>query len=125
MAYLPVSSPGEIAAPRVTQVCMRDLLETACRVETGGKFVSQGLVLHKSIYLRRPDRLFVQTLGVELARSDAGDLRADEGGAVVKIVTAILRPDFKLPVMRDECVEMLGALVRGSGIERRSVGKRA
>ena len=90
---------------------MRDLLETARRVEARGELVGERLVVDKAVCARRADGLFVKALGVELAAFDACDLGADQRGAVLEILRAILRPDFELPVVSGQSLEMLLSLV--------------
>jgi hypothetical protein len=43
----------------------------------------------------------LETLGIELAAFDPGDLRPDQCGAVLEILRAIRRPDFELSVVCD------------------------
>ena len=53
------------------------------------------------------DGLFVKVLGIERAALDPRNLRADQCGAVLEVLRAILRPDLELLVMRGESLEML------------------
>src|SRR6516164_7075172 len=46
-------------------------------------------------------------LSIELAALDASDLGAHQGGAVLEILRAILRPDFELSMMGGQSLEML------------------
>ena len=75
---------------------MRDFLEAARRVEARGELVGERLVVDKAVCAGRADGLFVEALGIELAAFDPGDLRADQRGAVLEILRAILRPDLEL-----------------------------
>src|SRR2546430_10147312 len=45
-------------------------LETTCRVEAGGEFVGECLIVDKAVCARRADGLLVKTLGIKLARSE-------------------------------------------------------
>ena len=56
--------------------------------------------MNKAVGAGRADGLFVEAFGIELAALDAGDLGADQRGAVLEILRAIRRPDLELPVMR-------------------------
>ena len=67
----------------------------------------------------RGDRLFVEALGIELAPLQAGDLRADQGGTVGKILRAVLGPCLKLAVMRGQGLEVPGPLRIGCRIAER------
>ena len=86
---------------------MRDLLETACRVEARGELVGERLIVDKAVCARRADGLFVEVLGIELAAFDACDLCAYQRGAVFEILRAILRPYFELSVVSGQSLEML------------------
>src|SRR5262245_56564923 len=63
---------------------MRNLLEPTRRIEARGKFVSERLIVNKPGCAGGLDGLFVQTLGVEVAAFDAGDLRRDKGVRMIK-----------------------------------------
>ena len=52
--------------------------------------------MDKAVGAGRADGLFVEALGVELAAFEAGDLGADQRGAVLEILRAVLRPDLEL-----------------------------
>ena len=78
---------------------MRDLVEATRRVESRGEFIGECLIVDKAVCMRRPDGLFVEMLGIELAAFDASDLCADQCGAVLEILRTIRRPDFELSVM--------------------------
>ena len=103
---------------------MRDLLETACRVEARGEFVGERLIVDKAVRVCRADGLFVKMLGIELAAFDACDLRAHQRGAVFEILRAILRPYFELSVVSGQSLDMLLSLVGRCGIAGCRVGKR-
>ena len=91
---------------------MRDLLEAARRVEARGELVGERLVVDEAVGVGRADGLFVKMLGVELAAFDPRDLRADQRGAVLEVLRAILRPDLELSVVGGQSLEMLLALAR-------------
>ena len=116
MPDLTVGSPTEVAVPGVLQIRVRDLLETSCRVEAAGEFVGERLVVDKAILSRRADGLFVKVHGIERAAFDPGDLRPDQCGAVLEILRAIGRPDFKLSVVRDQSLDMLPSLAGHCGL---------
>ena len=92
LPHLAIGSPTEVAVPGIPQVPMRDLLETACRVEARSEFVGERLIMDKAVCVRRADRLLVEALGIKLAAFDACDLGAHQRGAVFEILRAILRP---------------------------------
>ena len=54
---------------------MRDLLESASRIEAGGELVGEGLVVNEAVCSCRVDSLLVEALGIKGAALDAGDLR--------------------------------------------------
>ena len=106
LPHLAVGAPAQIAVAGVPQIEIRDLVETARPVEVGSAFVGERLIVDKAVVARRADGLFVESLGIELATFDARNLGADQRGAVLEILRAILRPDLKLPVMRGESVDV-------------------
>ena len=93
---------------------MRDLLETACRVEARSEFVGERLIMDKAVRVRRADGLLVKTLGIELAALNACDLGAYQRGAVFEILRAILRPYFELSVVSGQSLEMLPSYRSGN-----------
>ena len=78
--------------------------------------------MDKAVCARRADGLFVEVARLELAAFDARDLRADQRGAVLEILRAILRPDFELSVMRSQSLEMLRSLARALRTRRMRLG---
>src|ERR1700731_3323014 len=123
LPHLTIGSPTEVAVPGILQICMRDLLETTCRIEVRGAFVGDRLIVDKAVFVRRPDGLFVKVLGLELAALDACYLRAYQRGAVFEILRAILRPYFELSVVCGQSLDMLLSLVGRCRIVGRGPGK--
>src|SRR5215831_41972 len=107
LPHLAVSSPTNVVVPSVSQVGVGDLLETTRQVEPGRKFIGKRFILDKPVGVRGADGLFVKMLSIELAALDASDLGAHQGGAVLEILRAILRPDFELSMMGHQSLEML------------------
>ena len=60
------------------EIQVRELFEPASGVEAGGELVGKRLVVDETVGAGRADRFLVQTLGVQLAPLDAGDLCADQ-----------------------------------------------
>jgi hypothetical protein len=73
--------------------------------------MGQALVLHETLVAGRSNGLLVQTHCIGGSPFDSGDFRPDEGGSVLEILRAILRPDLELSVMRDQSLEMLLSLL--------------
>ena len=119
LPHLPVGAPTQIAVAGVPQIHLGNRLEAARRVEARGQFVGERLIVNKAVGAGRANRLFVEVLGIELAALEAGDLGADQGGAVLEIVRAIRRPELELLVMRSDSVQMLLPLRRP--VRRRSM----
>ena len=71
-------------------------------------------MVNEAVGAGRADGLFVETLGVDLAALQAGDLGADQRGSVLEVLRAILRVDLKLSVMGGQSLQMPHALVRGA-----------
>src|SRR6266404_3369009 len=99
LSHLPDGSPTEVAVAGVPQIQIRDLLEPTRRVKARGPFVGNRLIVNKAICAGRADRLLVETLSIELAAFDPGDLCADKCNAVLEILGAILCPDLQLVVV--------------------------
>src|ERR1700733_8024358 len=91
----------------------------------GGQFVSEGLIVNKAVGAGRADGLFVEALGIELATLQAGDLGADQRGAVLKILWAIRRPKLELLIMRSDRPQVLLALAGCRGIAEGGLRQRA
>ena len=70
-------APAKIAAPRLPQIPVGDRIEAAPRVEPRGHLMGQALVLHEAVLMRRPDRLFIESLGIELPPFQARNLGGD------------------------------------------------
>jgi hypothetical protein len=86
---------------------------------------SQRLIVDEAVCLCRTDGLFVEELGIELAALQTGDFRPDQRGAVLKILRAILRPYFKLPVLSRQSLEVLLFPIGRRGIPGCRVRKRS
>src|SRR5580704_12182600 len=121
---LAISSPAEIAVPCISQIRARDFLETTCRVEARGDLIGDRLIVNKAVFVCRVYGSFVKILGVEFAAFYASDLCTHQRGAVFKILRAILRPYFELPVVNCQSLEMLLFLIGGCGIPGCRGGKR-
>src|ERR1700730_7788827 len=94
-------------------------LEAARLVEPRGHLVGQALVLDKAIGTRRSDRVFVKTLGVELAILDASNLGTDQCSAAPEVLGAVIRPTRELFVMGEEHLRMARPVL---GAGRAAVG---
>src|SRR5215470_18402281 len=103
LPHLAIGAPTPVAVARILQMQLRDLLEPTRRVETRGELVRDSLVVDESVAAGRPVGLLVQAHRIEIATFDAGDLRADQRGAVLEILRAMLGPLSQLPVMRSQC----------------------
>ena len=109
----------------VLQIHTGDLLEATRRVEAGGEFVGECLMVNKAVGAGRADGLFVEAHRVSIAAVDTSNLGTDQCGAVFEIVRAIRRPYFELPVVGGQSLDMLSAPVGGRGIAGRRLAKRA
>src|SRR5262249_47095991 len=99
LSSLPICSPTQVAVAGIAQVRCRNPLEPACRVETPCQLVRKTLVVDKAIRTCRTDSFLIELFSIELTIFDAGDLRADERGTVLKSFGVVLGPHFELPVM--------------------------
>ena len=66
LPHLAISSPAQVAVPRVPQIGMGDRLEAARCVEAGSQFIGERLIVNKAVGAGRADGLFVEALGIEL-----------------------------------------------------------
>ena len=122
---LPVGSPAQVAVAGVAQIQLRDLLETALGVESGGNLVGERLVVNKAIGAGGADGQLIESLGIELALFDARDFGAHQGCAGLEIRRAVLRPDFELPMVLGERRYVLLPLFRLIGSAGSSARQRA
>src|SRR5581483_4644988 len=107
LPHLAVSSPTSVAVACIPQIEAGNLFKSACRVEVGGQFVSDGLVMNETAFSGRLDGSFIKTLGVELPALKTRNFGADEGGAVREILGTILRPCIELAMVGRQCIKML------------------
>ena len=94
LPHLSVGSPTQVAVASLPQVQMCNVLESTRRVEPRGELVGKRLIVNKAVCLGRVDGLLVQLFGIKHAAFDAGDLGADQCGAVFEVLRAVLRPDL-------------------------------
>ena len=94
LSHLSVCSPAQVAVASLPQVQMCDVLESTGGVEPRGELVGKRLNVNKAVCPGRVDGLLVQLFGIKLAAFDAGDLGADQCGAVCEVLRAVLRPDL-------------------------------
>src|SRR5262249_29206250 len=111
LPYLAIGSPPQVAVAGFLQVRACGRLKPARPIEPRGQYVGKGLVVDKAVSAWRADGLFVKLLGVDRAAFDPRDLRAYQRGAVLKILRAVLRPCFELPVVGGQGLEVLLPLV--------------
>src|SRR5712671_4511079 len=95
---------------------MRKLFESAGGVKARGQFVGERLIVNKAVCAGRADGLLVKAHRVDIAAVDASNLRAHQGGAVVKIVRTVRRPDLELSVVGDQSLDMLPSLAGRCGL---------
>ena len=113
LPHLAVGAPTQIAVAGVLHIHTGNLLETARLVEARCQFVGERLVVNKAVGAGRADRLFVEVHGVERAALDAGDLGADQCGAILEILRAIRRPGLELGAVAAQRRDTLTALFGG------------
>ena len=92
LPHLRGRAPAKIAVPGVPKIGVRDRLEAALGVETGGQLVCEGLVLDEAVLARQADGVFVQTLRVEMPPLDPRELGQDERKPVAIILGAVVGP---------------------------------
>src|SRR5712692_8987105 len=103
LRYFAIGSPPLIAIPGFEQIRVCELLETPCCVESRGEFVGDRLIVDKAVAARRADSLFVELFGLEHPAFKPSTLRADQDGAILKILRAMLRPYLQLLLVSSQC----------------------
>src|SRR5262245_39606392 len=125
LPHLAVCAPAEISVTSVAQICLRDGLEAARRVEVARTLVGERFVVDEGAFASRLDRGFVEALGIQLPAFDTSTLRADQCGAALEILRATLRPGVELSVMGGQRLDMGGPFVIRCRIAARCVRERA
>src|SRR5262249_23089899 len=92
LPHLSVGAPSQIAPPRVSQVEMCNLIETARRVKTGGQLVGERLVVNEPVSACRRDGALVQVHGLERTPLDPGNLGSDQRCTILEVLRTIRRP---------------------------------
>src|SRR5215813_9928339 len=102
LPHFSVGSPPEVAAPCVSEIELRDLLEAACCVKAGSQLVGERLVVDKAIRACRHDGAFVQVHGVERASLETGNLCGYQRCTIFEVLRTMRCPGLKLlPVSRE------------------------
>ena len=114
LPHLAIGSPAGVTGAGFPQVRLGELVESARPVEGGSALIGDRLVVHEAVGAGRVDGLLVQPLGVELAAVEAGDLGADQRGAVGEVLRAVASPLLELAVVAGQGLEMPRPL-RGRG----------
>ncbi len=109
---LAIGSPAGIAGAGLAQIGLGELVKSARPVEGGGALIGDRLVVNESVASGRADCLLIQTLGLELAAFETGDLGADQRGAVLEVLLAVLSPLLELAVVGGQSLEMAATLRR-------------
>src|ERR1700677_2439498 len=120
-----MGAPAVIAIPRVTEIGVGDSLKAAGCMEPRGQLIGESLVLDEAVLARQSNSLFIEAFCVETPIFDAGYLRRDQSIAILEILGAGLRPDFKPLLMGLQIRQKLGSLVERRLIVVASRGQRA
>src|SRR4029079_5348485 len=101
------------------------------------RLVGERFVVYEAVVARRVNRFLVKASGLVAVVTDARELGADQGGAVLEILGAAPGPDLQLPVVLGERPQVGGSFldrgeVVGRGVRQarvevviRHLGKRA
>src|SRR6202040_2454060 len=95
LPHLAIGSPKQTAVAGVLQIHTGNFLEATRRIEAGGEFIGERLVVNKTVGAGRADGLFVEALGIELPAFDPREFGADQRGSVLEIIRAIGRPELE------------------------------
>src|SRR5262249_44137417 len=113
LTHLAGRAPTSITGSCVPQIRMCNLPKTASGVEPRGELIGERFILDKAVRVRRPDRLLIELLGLELAPGEACELGPDRCGAVLEVLGACLGPAGELPVMGRQALHHLHSLSGG------------
>src|SRR5262249_50861351 len=125
LPYFAIGSPASVAVQGLPQIRIRNLVETALCIKARRNLVGNRLIVDESVGVRGADGLFVKALGLEHSAFYSCDLRTDQRGSVFKILWAMLRPNYEVPVVGCQRLEMPLFLVSRCGVPGCRVGKRA
>ena len=81
--------------------------------------------MDKAVCASRVDGPFVQAHRIKIAAFDPGNFSANQRGAVLEVLRAILRPDIELSLVKGHRLQMLLALVARRGVAACSARQRA
>ena len=99
LPHLAISSPTQVAVSGVPQVERGNLVKPARPVEGGSALIGDRLVVDEAVDAGRADGLLVEAHRVNIAAFDARDLRADQRGAVLEVLRAVVGPLLELAVV--------------------------
>ena len=103
LSHLAECAPAKIAAPRLPQTGMRNGLDPARRIELGGHFMGEALVLHEAVLASRLSGLLIETHGIGVSPFEAGDLGRYQRVFVAEGRRIVVGPFAQmLPVRRQE-----------------------
>ena len=125
LPYFAIGSPASVTVQGLPQIRIRNLVETAPCIKARRNLVGDRLIVDESVCVRGADGLFLKALGLEHSAFHSCDLRTDERRSVFKILWAMLRPNFEVPVVSCQRLEMLLFLVGRCGVPGGRAGKRA
>src|SRR5215469_3042253 len=111
LPHLSIGSPSEVTPPCVSQIEIRDLLESARRIKAGSQLVGERFVMDKTVCACRRDGAVVKVHGIERASLDTGNLSADQRSTILEVWRTIDRPGPKLLLMSPKYFSMLGVRV--------------
>src|ERR1700677_1572185 len=120
-----MGAPAVIAISRVTEIGVGESREAARCMEPPRQLACEAFVLDEAVLARQSNSLFVEAFCVETPIFDARYLRRDQSIAILEILGAGLRPDFKPLLMGLQLRQKLGSLVERRLIIVASRGQRA
>src|ERR1700758_5155955 len=106
LPYLAIGSPTQIAGAGVAQIEIGDVVDATRPVKRRSALMGDRFVVDEAVGAGRANGLVVEAHRISIAAAQAGDLRPDQRGAVLEVLRAMLRPDFELPLMGGNSVQM-------------------
>src|SRR5215472_9973986 len=124
LPHLAVRAPTQIPVPGLSQIEFGKLLQPASTVKSGSALIGDRFVVNKAVGSSGTDSPLIEPPGIGLAAFDPRDLRADQSGTIFKVLRAVLRPYFELPLVGCQSLEMLLSLVGSCGVPGCRAGER-
>src|SRR5581483_638906 len=117
-------SPARVAIMGLPQICMRDGLKSARRIEARGKLARERLIVRETVLSGRADGPVVKAHCIQIAVFDPRHLGLYQCEAVLEIWRAGTGPALELVLVSGQQVELMRMPAGRHGIQLRGKGQR-